>query len=673
MNNINVWYSIFTKLLNMSITASIVIVFVVIARFFLRKAPKIFSYILWSVVLFRLVCPYSFTTSVSLLNLMNPKSVGDGTVVYMEDMIDTGESQDSVSVQIAEVDIGEAINSTLSRENEQSGNESLQLLVTIVTYVWLLGILGMAGYSVISVMKLKKKLVGAVKFKENIWIADHIYTSFVMGIFRPRIYVQSGLPQGEQEFVILHERIHIKRCDHLVKLFFWAALTVHWFNPLVWLSYILCMKDMEMSCDESVMKRMKDDIRADYSQSLLSLAAGRKIVTGMLLFFGGGDIKYRIKNVLNYKKPKVWVIITGIIIVVFLCISFMGNPAERSTLSDEQNIYEGSTKSNSVYVRTMGPGSIGCEYGYCVNGEYDETEILTNLEKMNGFRFSNNYSEDVALFCSEEPQEIKLYHALAGNEGYEEYAFAGEEYEYPFGAERTKYVIRVPQNYGMHYFFAVISWEDGREDIMYFSMEYQYNPPSDTEYNSVTITKSASGTTEVKYPQLNFPSQTMKSFAVQLTLPQGWYLEKRESSASDIANLSTNEISGAFLTTYIFDENGICVGKMGCNYYELYEGAEDNPQAIYNQVALGNHYRFNVHDTYEVIKANDIIETGMADVLYDIESADAGSSTGVNYGILSRSKESLVYVVLEFEKEPVSAEEVKNVADSISFEITGSN
>lgn len=764
-----VWYTIFPKLLNMSITASVVIVFVVIARLFLRKAPKIFSYVLWSVVIFRLVCPYSFTIPFSLLNLTNPKSVENGTVVYVpEDIVHMGEPEVSVPVPVVGADISETINETLPRGSEQAGADPWELPVTVMTYVWLSGILCMAGYSAVSVVKLKKKLVGAVKLKDNIWIADHVYTSFVMGIFLPRIYLQSGLSPREQEFVILHERIHIKRCDHLVKIFFWLVLMLHWFNPLAWLSYVLCMKDMEMSCDESVMKNMKDDVRADYSQTLLSLAAGNKAFAGTPLFFGEGDIKSRIKNVLNYKKPEVWVIAAGIIMSVVLCLWFMGNPAddnsdpgltdtqtkegypelnlsgeddewiehteeilreeleslefiseanvtitpgnsrnmvnisvvpaEDDALSDEQknniieyvkdivpNVNERTIliKASSqnvwnypnypVYVRTMGTGSIGCEYGYCVSGEREETKILTDLEKMSGFHFNNNYSEDVALFYSEEPREIKLYHVLEGKTEYEEYPFAGEGYDYPYGAEGVKYVIRVPEAYGMHYFFAVISWEDGREDFMYFSMEYKYNPPSDAEYNSVTITKKASGMTEIKYPQLNFPSRNMESFSARLTLPQGWFLAKRGLSAADIANLDTNEIMGTFLTTYIFDGDGICVGKMGCNYYELYEGAEDNPQAIYNQVALGNHYQFNVHDTYEVLKSNDIIETGMSDVLYDFESANAGGSKGVNYGILSRSKEGFVYIALEFERELVSEEAVKAIADSISFEITGSN
>ncbi|MDD6572761.1 MAG: M56 family metallopeptidase [Thermoflexaceae bacterium] len=576
----DVWYTIFPRLLNMSITASVVIVFVVIARFFLRKAPRIFSYVLWSVVLFRLVCPFSFTTPFSLLRLTSPKSVESKTVVYIpEDIVHMEEPEVSLPVPVVGVTLSESINKALPKGSEQTGADPLELTVSVMTYVWIVGVLVMAGYSIVSVIKMKKRLVGAVKLKDNIWIADHVHTSFVMGIFRPRIYLWSGLSQKEQEFVIMHEKIHIKRCDHLVKIFFWLVLTLHWFNPLVWLSYILCMQDMEMSCDESVMRNMKEDVRADYSESLLSLATGKKIFAGSLLFFGEGDIKSRIKNVLNYKKPTVWVIAAGIVIVAVLGICFMGNPAvdsdnlensiskeereeewkkyleqkvaedlkeyefisdakvtitegngknivnvrvvleKEDTLNEEQrtelinyvkmavpDVNEKTILINvaevndwvypqyPVYVRTIGNASIGCEYGYCAKEDRNDADILEDLSRMNGFYFSNNYSEDVALFYSEEPQEIKLYHAMEGNGNYEEYAFAGEDYEYPYGAEKEKYVIRVPEEYGMHYFVAVISWEDGSEDLLYFSMENKYNPPSDADYNQIQITENETGT-----------------------------------------------------------------------------------------------------------------------------------------------------------------------------------
>lgn len=665
----------FLKILNMSITASVVIVFVLAARFILRKLPKVFSYILWSVVLFRLICPFSFTLPFSLLELTNPKSVENGMVVYVPtDIVNMGElntNTDTAGVfsedkkQDVKQDSGEFF-----QENGRMAQVSMKTAVSVMAYVWLFGILAMTGYSIVSLIQLKRRLVGAVRYNGNIRISDYVRTSFVLGIVRPDIYLWAGLSDAEREFVIMHEKTHIRRCDHLVKALFYLVLTVHWFNPLVWLSYFLCMKDMEMSCDESVMKKMNRDVRADYSETLLSLAAGRRIFAGTPIFFGGGDTKSRIKNILSYKKPAAWVITAGIISVAVLCIGFMGNPSKHFDDSEDNPVpaADGSYDypQYPVYVRTMGDGSIGCEYGYCAVTDRDDDRILADLSQMKGFYFSNYYREDIALFYTGTPQEIKLYHTLAGNTDYEEYAFAGEGYQYPFGAENVKYVIQVPKDYGMHYFFAVISWEDGSEDLMYFSMEHKYNPPSDTEYNMVKVKNTKTGEMEVTYPDLYFPSYTMDGFTVRLTLPQGWSLEKRELAAADIAGLDPKEIIGTFLTTYIFDEDGICVGKMGCNYYELYEGAEDNPQAIYNQVALGNHYQFYVSNSYEIIKSSDIIETGTADVLY-MEPANDGGNIRTNYGILSRSRKSMVYVALELESGPVSKEDVAVMAESIAF------
>ena len=521
---------LFLKVLNMSITASVVILFVLAARFLLRRLPKIFSYLLWGVVIFRLICPVSFTVPFSLLDLTNPKSVENGEVIYISsDIINLGESDAAGNVLNDGSEVLKQNN--MNSLTERAAGSRRKTVISVMAYIWLLGILGMAGYSIISFVQLKRKLVGAVKCAENVWISDYVSFSFVMGIFRPRIYLWSGLSKEEKGFVIAHEETHIKRRDDLVKLFFYLVLIVHWFNPLVWLSYFLCMKDMEMSCDENVMKEMGRDIRADYSESLLSLASGRKIFAGTPLFFGEGDTKSRIKNILGYRKPTVWAVAAGVVVLVVLGIGFIGNPSERASGQDGGDIEDEST-----------------------------------------------------------------------------------------------------------------------------------------DHSGVEITESSTGMFEVRYPQIEFPSQTMNPFTVRLLLPQGWVIGERDLEAEDIVNLDVKEILGAFLTTYIFDEDGICVGKMGCNFYEIYEGAEDLPQAIYNQVALGNHYQFDVRNSYEIISRSNMIETATADVLH-MESANDGGNVYTNYGILSRSREDLVYVALELESGLVSKEDVTALAESISFEI----
>ncbi len=305
---------VFLQILNMSYTASYVIIFVMIARLLLKKAPKLFSYVLWSVVLFRLVCPFSFASIWSLI----PE---DSTSLP----IDTNYSK------IAQINTGVTAidytnNPALPVQASVAGVNPIQGWITIGEIIWLIGITVLLLYSVVSLLRLRWKLVGAVKLRGNIYLADHINSPFVMGVMRPKIYLPSTLSEQEQRYTILHEQTHIRRLDHMVKILAFAGLAVHWFNPLVWAAFILFGNDMEMSCDESVMKQMDTDIRGDYSALLLGLATGRKVTMGVPLAFCEGDVKGRIKNVMNYKKPAFWVVIVTLITVIIVVTGLLANP-----------------------------------------------------------------------------------------------------------------------------------------------------------------------------------------------------------------------------------------------------------------------------------------------------------------------------------------------------------
>lgn len=319
---------LFLTIINMSLTASIVICFVLLARLLLKKAPKIVSYVLWAVVLFRLLCPVSVSSDFSLFGLSNASMSDNGRMEYISyassDTVLTEVSQPESSIS----DNREALAVPVQAEPEQSIK-----LISIFAYLWIGGILLIAGYSIISLGKLHHQLIGAVHLTENIYLADHITSPFVTGLFHPKIYLPSSMEEKEQEYIVEHEKHHIKRLDHVVKLLAFAALCLHWFNPFVWAAFVLSGRDMEMSCDEAVMRKMKLDIRADYSASLLSLATGRKIIAGTPLAFGEGDTKGRIKNVLHYKKPAVWVMISSILLVLLLSVLLFTNPGRKGTLT----------------------------------------------------------------------------------------------------------------------------------------------------------------------------------------------------------------------------------------------------------------------------------------------------------------------------------------------------
>lgn len=315
---------IFMEILDMSLQASAVILAVILIRLLLRSAPKIFSYALWSVVLLRLLCPISIEAPISFVPHMESVSADYTLQDQPISIWDAG--------MAAYQAVGDALNGGLGVQHihtSEIGEGGLPKTVTASwgevwilfgQYVWLVGIAGLLIYSAVIYMKLRKKLIGALPLRENIYLADHIESPFVLGICKPKIYLPFALGEAERGYIIAHEQQHIRRLDHIVKLIAYVALALHWFNPLVWVAYLLFCKDMEMSCDEGVIRKMGGHIRADYSASLLNLATGRRILSVTPLAFGEGDPKGRIKNLAKWKKPLPWVMVVS----VMICLTAAG-------------------------------------------------------------------------------------------------------------------------------------------------------------------------------------------------------------------------------------------------------------------------------------------------------------------------------------------------------------
>ncbi len=322
------FYTFLPKILNMSLTASVAIVFVLLLRLLLKKAPKVISYALWGVVLIRLLCPVSFESGFSLFGLF------DTPTAHMTERTSAVEYIPSniVHTEYPEVvlpvpGIGEAITEVLPQGEEQLRADPMEAPMSIATYVWMGGILVMAAYGIVTYLRLRRKLQTASPLRDNVWLADEIDSPFVMGLIRPKTYLPSAMEEREQSYIILHEQHHIRRLDHIVKALAFVALCIHWFNPLVWVAFILSGKDMEISCDEAVVRKLGSEIRADYSASLLSLATGKRIIAGMPLAFGEGNTKDRIKNLANWKKPAFWVVLVAVVACIVLAVCLLTNPA----------------------------------------------------------------------------------------------------------------------------------------------------------------------------------------------------------------------------------------------------------------------------------------------------------------------------------------------------------
>ena len=327
---------LFSQVLNMSMTGSVVILLVMLARLMLKRSPKIFSYALWLVVLFRLLCPVALTAPVSVLNALEPEiqeASGVTSVVYFLPA-EAGQNPDFAFVPAESQSGAEPVQ---VGEPERTGSD----IMAIASYVWIAGIGSMILYSIVQYIRLRRKLVGAVAYTGNVYRADEIDTPFVMGIFAPKIYLPSNIPTQEQKYIIAHERHHIRRCDHIIKLLAYCALCIHWFNPLAWAAFILAGKDMEMSCDEAVIREMGPQIRADYSASLLRLATHKKIIAGMPLAFGEGNTKGRIMNMAKWKKPKLWVSMICVLLCAAVLVACAVNPQKSDTVDNAPT--DGST------------------------------------------------------------------------------------------------------------------------------------------------------------------------------------------------------------------------------------------------------------------------------------------------------------------------------------------
>ena len=321
------FYTFLPKILNMSLTASVAIVFVLLLRLLLKKAPKVISYALWAVVLIRLLCPVSIESGLSLFGLFDTPTVDmtehSSAVEYIPSNIVHTEFPEVV---LPVPGVGEAITEVLPQGEEQLRADPLEGPIFIATYVWWGGILAMAVYGIVTWLQLRRRLVTVSPLRDNIYLADEIESPFVMGLIRPKIYLPSAMEEREQSYIILHEQHHIRRLDHIVKALAFIALCIHWFNPLVWVAFILSGKDMEMSCDEAVVRKLGTQIRADYTASLLSLATGKRIIAGMPLAFGEGNTKGRIKNLANWKKPAFWVVLVAVIACIALAVGLLTNP-----------------------------------------------------------------------------------------------------------------------------------------------------------------------------------------------------------------------------------------------------------------------------------------------------------------------------------------------------------
>ena len=301
---------VFTQIFNMSVTGSYIVLAVLLLRLALKKAPKWITMLLWGVVGVRLVCPFRFESLLSLL-----PSVGH----IRQEVPGYGHMSEVSYLNAAILQVNQQAFPTAERVG-------LDRWLPVFGGVWLVGILIMLTYSVISYLNLWGKVATGVRMEDRIYQSEHVKDPFVLGVLKPKIYLPFGMEENSRSHVIAHEQAHIRRLDHLWKPLGVVILAIHWFNPLIWLSYILFCRDIEFACDEKVIRSLSREARADYSQALLSCSVHKSRVAACPLAFGEVGVKQRIQSVLSYKKPAFWLAITAVVVCLVATVCFFIEP-----------------------------------------------------------------------------------------------------------------------------------------------------------------------------------------------------------------------------------------------------------------------------------------------------------------------------------------------------------
>lgn len=345
---------IFRTVLNMSITGAYISAVIMLLRLALKKLPKKYSYALWAILGIRLLCPFSFSSAVSIFNVLVPEKpeLSSGQMEYIpRDIEYSYEPHVTVSVPA----VNDSVSSIIPAAEPDNSVNTMQIILGVCAWVWLIGVIIMLIYTVCSYFRVRKTVSDSKCIGENIYVCGNIESPFVYGIIRPGIYVPEGVSERDMQYIIAHENTHIKRGDHIIRLIAMAALCIHWFDPMVWISYRLMVKDMELSCDERAVRSFEGDVRKDYANALLNMSMKQNKLYGMLAF-GESSIKARIKGVLSLKKPKVIAAVGAVVLLLIAAVCLLTNAQSRTDIADGRYI-SGRNIAMAAYSSVYGDDS----------------------------------------------------------------------------------------------------------------------------------------------------------------------------------------------------------------------------------------------------------------------------------------------------------------------------
>ncbi len=390
--------NIFVYLLHNSIAVCVVILTVFAVRLFLRSAPKKYSYILWSIVGIYLLCPIRLSSPISIYSLinnvsdtflehhslsLNAKNFVDKNKTYNEKNQKTKDSNKSKFDNVSSTNKNQK---TKQNQNNTAGTENISqsLTVTTTAYIWLCGCIVLLVRNLFLIWRTKQTVLMAIRRKDNIYESECISTPFVLGIVRPKIYIPFNLSEQEREYILKHEQYHIRRKDHIIKICAYILCVIYWFQPLIWFAYFVMIRDMEMSCDEYVLKNSKSDIRAAYSTSLLKLATKTGDFNAGLPAFGESDIRKRVKNIMKFNAKKKWVSVVAAIAVVIVGVSCLTKAAVKTDANKPNKI---------IAEKKIGPDNNKMTYGDKIDNNIKAADTSNNEKAINNIKDNSTADE----------------------------------------------------------------------------------------------------------------------------------------------------------------------------------------------------------------------------------------------------------------------------------------
>ncbi|MDO4380802.1 MAG: M56 family metallopeptidase [Clostridia bacterium] len=471
---------VFLKIFNMSLTAVWIILAVMVLRLIFKKAPKTLACALWLLAAVRLVLPFSVESALSL--------VPSGEVIHKSFYADSGAPVTTVHTGVS------FLNSFIgSAEPIVTEAKPTVDVMIILSVVWAVGVFAVLLYALISFLILGKKVAASVKYKDNIYFCDGIESPFILGVFRPKIYLPSAIGENEFESVLAHEKAHLKRKDNIIKPLAFLILAVHWFNPLCVLAYILLCRDIELACDEKVIKTLPFEERKEYSQTLLNLSVKRKTIAACPLAFGEVGVKARIKNVLNYKKPAFWVIVVALVACVAVTAFFVTNPKEKEPFeNDIIKVAETESEEPSVSMKV-------------VSAEVKPGGLVITV------RWENNSDEAISYG---EPFWVSRFETLDGT---------------------------------------YTSWIDSKDSRASNAIAYIVSPKGKSEH-SYYISSSTTEPGRYKLEtNFNFDSENSKIYKISVTFDLKKEIEITDGSATVVGGAGENTLSGGSKLLSFFD------------------------------------------------------------------------------------------------------------------------